>query len=229
MVQGKKRAFVGTEEIVHSPKKCAVIGVDLPSEGRIIEATPEKPCLGVFLDLDAAIFSELLAQIPSPETSGLYDKPSLSPQRGMAVVDVDPYILDAFLRLIALIKPQANSPVEQAVLAPLIIRELHYRLLQGPLGSQLRMIHTQGSQSYRIAQTILWLKNNYKKSLRINDLAKMVDMAPSTFRKHFLRLTTMSPLQYQKQLRLHEAQHVMLNTGVDVAHAAYSAGYAGAF
>jgi AraC-like DNA-binding protein len=219
MVQGKKHAVVGTEEIVHSPKTCAVIGVDLPSEGRIVEATPEKPCLVVFLDLDASVFSELLAQIPSPETRGLYDKPS--PQPGMTIVDVDPYILDAFLRLTELIA----SPVEQVVLAPLIIRELHYRLLQGPLGSQLRMIHTQGSQNYRIAQAIHWLKDNYKKPLHVNDLAKMVYMAPSTFRKHFLRLTTMSPLQYQKQLRLHEAQHVMLTTSVDITHAAYSVGY----
>jgi transcriptional regulator GlxA family with amidase domain len=177
------------------------------------------------LDLDASVFSELLAQIPSPKTSALYDKPSPFYQQGMAVVDVDPYILDAFLRLTELIKPQVNSSEEQAVLAPLIIRELHYRLLQGPLGSQLRMIHTRGSQSYRIVQAVHWLKDNYKKPLHVNDLAKMVDMAPSTFRKYFLRLTTMSPLQYQKQLRLHEAQHVMLSAGVDVAHAAYSVGY----
>jgi AraC-like DNA-binding protein len=219
MPQGKKHSFIGTKEFVYSPKKCVFIGVDLPSEGRIIEASPEKPCLAVTLELDASIFSELLAEIPSSETVELFDKHF--PRQGMAVVDVDPYVLDAVLRLTELSK----SPVEQAVLGPLIIRELHYRLLQGPLGNQLRTIHTQGFRSYQITQAILWLKNNYTKPLHVNDLAKMVNMAPSTFRRHFLQLTTMSPLQYQKRLRLLESQHLMLTRGMNVTRAAYSVGY----
>jgi AraC-like DNA-binding protein len=219
MVQGKKHSFVGTEEIIYSPKKCVFIGIDLPSEGRIIEASPEKPCLAIVLKLETSIFSELLAEISSSETEGSSDK--LPPRQGMAVVDVDPYVLDAALRLTELYR----SPVEQAVLGPLIVRELHYRLLQGPLGKHLRMIHTQGSQSYQITQAILWLKDNYTKPLHVNDLAKMVDMAPSTFRRHFLQLTTMSPLQYQKRLRLLESQHLMLTEGKNVTGAAYSVGY----
>jgi AraC-like DNA-binding protein len=223
MVQGKKHSFVGTEEVVYSSKKCVFIGVDLPSEGRIIEASPEKPCMAIILELDTSIFSELLAVIPSSETEGPYDQ--TSPRQGLAVVDVDPYVLDAVLRLTELLKPQANSLAEQAVLGPLIIRELHYRLLQGPLGSQLRMIHTQGSRSYQIAKAIRCLKTNYKKPLHVNELARLVDMAPSTFRRHFLQLTTMSPLQYQKRLRLYEAQHLMLTEGMNITHAAYSVGY----
>jgi AraC-like DNA-binding protein len=223
MVQGKKHSFVGTEEVIYSPKKCVFIGVDLPTEGRIIEASPKKPCLSIILELDAAIFSELLAAIPSSETAELYDK--TSPRQGMAVVDVDPYVLDAFLRLTELLNPQVKSPAERAVLGPMIIREIHYRLLQGPLGDQLRMIHTKGSRSYQIDQAILWLKKNYKKPLPINKLAKMVDMAPSTFRRHFLQLTTISPLQYQKRLRLLESQHLMLTEGMDITGAAYSVGY----
>jgi AraC-like DNA-binding protein len=223
VAQGKKHSFVGTEEVIYSPKKCVFIGVDLPSEGRIIEASPEKPFLAIVLELSASIFSELLAGIPSSETAELCDK--LPPRQGMAVVDAELHVLDAFLRLTELLKPQVKSPADRAVLSPLIIREIHYRLLQGPLGNHLRMIHTQGSQSYQIAQVIFWLKNNYAKPLHVNDLAKMADMAPSTFRRHFLRLTTLSPLQYQKRLRLHESQHLMLTEGMDAAHAAYSVGY----
>jgi AraC-like DNA-binding protein len=219
MVQGRKHSFVGTEEVVYSPGKCVFIGVDLPSEGRIIEASPEKPCLALSLELDTSIFSELLAQIPPANTEGLYDKDS--PRQGMAVIDADPYVLDAFLRLTELLRSQA----EQTVLGPLIIRELHYRLLQGPLGNHLRMLHTQGSQSYQIAQAILWLKKNYRKPLHVNELAKMAGMAPSTFRRRFLQLTTMSPLQYQKRLRLHESQRLMLTEGMNIANAAYSVGY----
>jgi AraC-like DNA-binding protein len=224
MVQGKKHSFIGTEEIVYSVKKCVFIGVDMPNEGRIIEAAPEKPCLALILQLDTSVFSELLAEISSSdETEELYDKPSAG--QGMAVVDIDPSVLDAFLRLTELLEPQVKSPAEQAVLASLIIREIHYRLLQGPLGNRIRMLHIRNSQSYQITQAILWLKNNYKKPLHVNELAKMVNMAPSTFRRHFLQLTTISPLQYQKRLRIYESQHLMLTDGMNVSKAAYSVGY----
>jgi AraC-like DNA-binding protein len=219
MVQGKKHSFIGTEEVFYGPKKCVFIGVDLPSEGRIIEASPQKPCLSIILELDTTIFLELLAGLSPAEMAELYD--TSSPRQGMAVVDADPSMLDAVLRLTELLK----SSAERAVLGPLIIREIHYRLLQGPLGNHLRMIHTQGSQGYQIAQAILWLKNNYKKPLQVDGLAKMVAMAPSTFRRHFVQLTTMSPLQYQKRLRLLESQRLMLTEGLDVTHAAYSVGY----
>jgi AraC-like DNA-binding protein len=223
MVQGKKHSTIGTEEVVWNKNQYVFIGIDLPSEGRILEATPKKPCLMILMKLDAAILLELLAEIPSPATRETYDESY--PHQGMAVVDIDPHLLDAFLRLTELLKPQVTSPADQAVLAPMLIRELHYRLLQGPLGSQLRMIHTQGSKSYQIAQAILWLKNNYTKPLHINELATLINMAPSTFMRHFQQLTTISPLQYQKRLRLHEAQHLMLNEKMDTTHAAYSVGY----
>ncbi|MDR1251257.1 MAG: AraC family transcriptional regulator [Treponema sp.] len=226
LVQGKKLSIIGTEEVVWGKNKYMLIGTDLPSGGRILTATPKKPFLKIIMRLDTSILLELLAEIPFPATERNDEN---SPRQGIAVVDTDPYLLDAFLRLTELLKPedkpQVHSPSEQAVLAPLIIRELHYRLLQGPLGSRLRMIHTQGSKNYQIAQAILWLKNNYTKPLHINELAKLVSMAPSTFMRQFLQLTTISPLQYQKRLRLHEAQHLMLTERMDTAHAAYSVGY----
>jgi AraC-like DNA-binding protein len=226
MVQGKKQSILGTEEIV-GKNRHIYIGIDLPSEGRIVEASPEKPCLMIIINLDTSILSELVATVPSSAAAEGYDAPS--PRQGMAVVDTDPCLLDVFLRLTELLKlevtPQVKSPAEQAVLAPLIIREFHYHLLQGPLGKLIRTIYTQNSKNYQITQAILWLKNNYKKPLRINELAKLVNMAPPTFRRHFQQLTTMSPLQYQKRLRLYKSQHLMLAEHMDATHAAYSVGY----
>jgi AraC-like DNA-binding protein len=223
MVQGKKQSIIGTEEIIWTKNQYMFIGIDLPSEGRILAASPKEPCLMIMLNLDTSLLAELLAEIPFPATGEGGDE--FSPRQGMAVVDTDPCLLDAFLRLTELLKPEFKSPAEQTVLAPLIIREVPYRLLQGPLGNRLRMIHTPGSKHYQIAQAILWLKNNYTKPLRINELAKLAYMAPSTFRRHFRQLTTMSPLQYQKRLRLYEAQHLMLTERIDATHAAYSVGY----
>ncbi|MDR1175281.1 MAG: AraC family transcriptional regulator [Treponema sp.] len=222
LVQGKKLSIIGTEEVVWGKNKYMLIGADLPSGGRILTATPKKPFLKIIMRLDTSILLELLAEIPFPATERTGET---APRQGIAVVDTDPYLLDAFLRLTELLKPELKSTAEHTVLAPLIIRELHYRLLQGPLGSRLRMIHTQGSKNYQIAQAILWLKNNYTKPLHINELAKLVSMAPSTFMRQFLQLTTISPLQYQKRLRLHEAQQLMLTERIDAAHAAYSVGY----
>lgn len=219
-VQGKKHCLIGNEEIIYSPKKCVFIGVDLPCEGRIIEASPEKPCIYVVVQLDVSILRELLDVIPPDQWEGSSRGESCL-QKRMTAVDVVPDVLDAFLRLTELLK----SPADQAVLAPMIIREIHYRLLIGPLGSQLKKIHMGGSRSNQIVQVLLWLKNNYDKPFSINDLAKLANMAPSTFRRYFYQLTTMSPLQYQKRLRLYKAQHLMLTEGMDANNAGYAVGY----
>jgi AraC-like DNA-binding protein len=222
VAQGKKQSILETEGIV-GKNQHIYIGVDLPSEGRILEATPEKPCLMIRMNLDTSILSELLAVVPFFATAKTNDESV--PRQGMAVVDTDPCLLDAFLRLIELLKPDLKSPAEQTALAPLIIRELHYRLLHGPLGNRLRMMYTQDSKNYRITQAIRWLKINYTQPLHINELANMANMALPTFRRHFQQLTTMSPLQYQKRLRLYESQRLMLTERIDATHAAYSVGY----
>jgi AraC-like DNA-binding protein len=222
-VQGEKLSIIGSEEVVWGKNKYMLIGADLPSGGKILAATPKKPFLKIIMRLDTSILLELIAENSFSATKEKYDE--TSPRQGIAVFDIDYHLLDAFLRLTELLKPRVTSPADKAALAPLFIRELHYRLLQGPLGSQLRMIHTQGSKSYQIAQAILWLKNNYTKPLHINELAALVSMAPSTFMRHFQQLTTISPLQYQKRLRLHEAQYLMLTEKMDTTHAAYSVGY----
>jgi AraC-like DNA-binding protein len=214
VAQGNKHSFWGAEEFVYGENQCVITGVDLPSDGRVLDISPEKPYLSICLTLDAALLAELLADLPPAKNDG-------PTHRGLVIGDVDPAVLDAFLRLTDLLK----QPEQQAVLAPLLIREIHYRLLIGPLGNQLRMIHTQGSQSNQIAQAITWLKTHYKEPLSVIELATQVNMAPSTFHRHFRQLTTLSPLQYQKQLRLSEAQRLMLVDRRDVGSAGYAVGY----
>ncbi|MDR3334496.1 MAG: AraC family transcriptional regulator [Treponema sp.] len=214
VVQGRKHSFWGADEFVYGEKKCVITGVDLPYNGRILDASPDKPYLSIRLTLDQTQLAELLATLPPIKI----DEPV---NRGMVVGDVDPAVLDALLRVADLLE----QPAQQAVLAPLVIREIHYRLLLGPLGNQLRMIHTQGSQSNQVARVITWLKSNYKKPLNVIELAKQVNMASSTFHRHFRKLTSLSPLQYQKRLRLSEAQRLMLVDRHDAGSAGYAVGY----
>jgi AraC-like DNA-binding protein len=213
-LQGTKHALIGSQEFVYRRNSCMVSMLELPTMGRITGASPEKPSLAVRLDIDSSVIAGLLAEMPPrlPE-------PSFA--KGVSFTEVDPYILDAFLRLTELLVE--GEP--QEVLAPLVIREIHYRLLTGPLGSQLRLIHTRGSQSNQIAQAISWLKANYRGPFDINTLADMANMAPRTFNRYFRRLTTLSPLQYQKRLRLYEAQRLMLTENLNASDAAYSVGY----
>jgi hypothetical protein len=171
MVQGSKQVFFGSEEFIYSENQCLVTGLDLPAVISIIKAAPAKPSLAISLELDTHIITDLLAEIhPSKVESESED----FVHRGMAVTDVDPYVLDAFLRLAELI----NDTEGQKVLAPMIIREVYYRLLTGPLGSQLRMINTVGSKSNQIAQAITWLKTNYNKPVNIENLAQMIKWLP---------------------------------------------------
>jgi AraC-like DNA-binding protein len=218
MVQGIKQVFFGSEEFIYGENQCLVTGLDLPAVISIVKATRTKPGLAISLELDMHSITELLTEIHPSEIESKSDDFA---HRGMAVTDVDPYLLDAFLRLAELI----NDKERQKVLAPLIIREIYYRLLTGPLGSQLQMINTKGSKSNQIAQAIAWLKINYNKPVNSNELAKMTNMAPSTFNRYFRQLTNLSPLQYQKRLRLYEAQRLMLMENQNAANAALSVGY----
>jgi transcriptional regulator GlxA family with amidase domain len=126
--------------------------------------------------------------------------------RGISIAEVDPDALAAFLRLVEL----HEKPEQIPVLAPLIIREIHYRLLVGPQGERLRMVNTHGTQSNQIARSITWLRDNYKEPLQVDELARTVNMATSTFHRHFREVTTLSPLQFQKRLHLYETQRMML-------------------
>jgi AraC-like DNA-binding protein len=218
IAQGNKHVYIGSQEFVYGENQCMIIGLELPSAGRITKASPDKPSMIISLELDQSVIVDLLAEIPELKKEA---KKEGAIHRGMVVTDTDPYVLDAFLRLAELV----DDKERQGILAPMIIREIHYQLLMGPLGYQLRMIHTQGSQSNQIAKAIAWLKANYSKPMNIENLAEKANMAPATFNRYFRQLTTLSPLQYQKRLRLYEAQWLMLVENQNASNAAYLVGY----
>ena len=215
IVQGFKRSIIGSEEYRYGENHCLVAGVDIPSLNYVTVASPEHPFLGVSLNLDKYLTTQLAAEIPPSFRLGN------GSHKGISVAEVDPDVLDAFLRLAEL----HEKPEQVTVLAPMIIREIHYRLLIGPQGERLRMVNTIGTQSNQIARTITWLRDNYKEPLQVDELARKVNMATSTFHRHFREVTTLSPLQFQKRLRLYEAQRLMLAEDEDATMAALAVGY----
>ena len=215
VVQGSKRSVIGSEEYRYGENHCLVVGVDIPSANHVIVASPEQPFLAVALDLDKYLITQLAAEIPPVAT------PGNDSYRGIAVAMVDPDVLAAFLRLVELLE----KPEQIGVLAPMIAREIHYRLLIGPQGERLRTMNTLGTQSNQISRSITWLRDNYKEPLQVDELASKANMATSTFHRHFREVTTLSPLQFQKRLRLYEAQRLMLVENEDATLAALAVGY----
>lgn len=214
IIQGYKCSALGAVELRYGENQTMVTSIDVPCVSRILEAAPETPCLGVLLELDSRLILQLLTEMKLPPLRN-------TPHDATAIADTDPLVLDAFLRLTELL----DAPEQQTVMAPLIIREIHYRLLAGPLGNYLRMVNTTGTQSNQIARAVSWLKDNFKESLDVDELAGRVNMAPSSFYRHFSKLTSVSPLQYQKRLRLYEAQRLMLVEKLNATDAGYSVGY----
>ncbi|MDR1490235.1 MAG: AraC family transcriptional regulator [Desulfovibrio sp.] len=215
MVQGYKRAFMGTDEYKYGEDDILVTGVDMPGASMICEASPDSPCTSIAIDLDRNLIAQLALEIPTkPFDPGVMVK-------GIHVQPLGADLLDAFLRLAELFE----APERLSVLGPMIVREIHYRLLTGPNGHILCSFHTAGSQANRVAQAISWLKQNLATTVHIEELAEMVSMAPSTFHRHFKELTTLSPLQFQKRLRLHEAQRLMLTQDIDASGASVAVGY----
>lgn len=215
VVQGKKAAMLGEETYRYSVAQYLVVSVDLPLSGYVVEATPDKPYLGFKVNLDPRQLCDLIAQIGTDSPAG---KNSV---RGLFVSNADTPLLDCALRLIRLL----DTPQDIPILAPLIIREIYYRLLIGEQGEAVRQIATSGSHMQRIAEVIEQLKLNFTQPMRVEELARQVNMSPSSFHHHFKAVTSMSPLQYQKQLRLLEARRLMLAENSDAAHAAYQVGY----
>ncbi len=213
ILQGKKQTVLGSEHFTYNANQLVVTSVDIPTVGSIVEASPEKPFISLVLELDNYIISQLLSE-------GNYTQNDYV-SRGMGITEADENILDAFYRLIMLLEQEER----QKIMAPLIIKEIHYLLLTSPLGDIIRAVNTKGSQNNQIANAIAWLKENFRKPLKIEELAKRFNMAESSFYRHFNRVTSISPLQYQKQLRLYEAQRLMLSENMDAANAAYDVGY----
>ena len=215
IAQGAKRVLLGDDTYVFDAHHFLITSLDLPTVVQIIQASREKPYLSLRLQLDQREMAQLMvdSQLPPPRAQ--------QSSRGMATGAVTVPLLSACHRLLDLL----TTPQDIPILAPLIQREILYRLLVGEQGARLRQITSAGSQSHQIAQAITWLKQHYTRPLRIEDLAAHAHMSPSTFHQHFRALTAMSPLQYQKWLRLHEARRLMLMERLDAATAAFEVGY----
>jgi AraC-like DNA-binding protein len=215
IAQGAKRVLLGDETYVYDPQHFLITSVDLPTAVQVINASRQKPYLGLVLRLDQREMSQLMvdSNLPPP-------RPQQS-SRGMATGEVTLQLLTAFQRLIDLL----DEPKDIPILAPIIEREISYRLLVSDQGARLRQIASAGSQSQQIARAIHWLKDNFTQPLRIDDLAAQVNMSTSTFHHHFRAVTAMSPLQYQKWLRLNEARRLLLAENQDATTAAFQVGY----
>jgi AraC-like DNA-binding protein len=216
IVQGKKRVVVGGDTLVYDESRYFVTSLEVPAVATLLEASPERPYLALVLKLD-------LRQIASLVLGGEVP-PATGPQhegRAMATGAVTPPLLDACSRLLDLL----DRPEDIPVLGPLVQREILYRLLTGEVGTRLRQVAAVGSQGQQVARAIAWLKQHYAEPLRVEQLAREVRMSVSSFHHHFKAMTALSPLQYQKVLRLAEARRLMLLEHLDAATAAYRVGY----
>lgn len=215
VVQGEKRMWFGGEPFLYDSERFLITSLDIPANSEVVIASPDKPCLGLVLRLDLRLLAELIAQ------GSLTPPTERADERGIGLGTVTPHISQPFGRLLSLL----DEPNAIPILAPLIKREIHYRLLMSDQAARLWQIASIGSQSQRVSKAIDWLKVNYASTLRIDDLAERVQMSVSTFHHHFRKLTAMSPLQYQKWLRLNEAKRLMLNHDLDATSAAFRVGY----
>ena len=214
-VQGRKRINLGGN-IYHCDESSFLLtSIDVPVESQIIEASEKAPLLSMFLRLDMPMVREVMSREELPELK------TLNQSRGLAVGETTVGLLDACIRLIDLL----DTPEDIPFLSYLILREIIYRVLRTPQGERLRAIATTGDLSYRTARAISWLRANYAKPLHLEELAGVARMGVSTLHHQFRALTAMSPLQYQKQLRLQTARQRMLMDGMDATSAAYEVGY----
>jgi AraC-like DNA-binding protein len=215
IAQGRKRVELGRSVFIYDASRFLLTSVDLPVVSRVIEASEEVPCLALSLKLEMPVVRELLSR----EEMHVAEAPSDSP--GMATGETTVEFLSACCRLVGLL----DTPQDIPFLSGLIQREIVYRILRSAEGARLRAIATQGEQSHRTAKAIAWIGANYARALRVEDLAEIAGMGVSTLHHHFRVLTAMSPLQYQKQLRLQAARGRMLMDGLDAASAAFEVGY----
>ena len=213
-LQGAKQILLGQQTFLHEPATYMVNAVDVPVSSQVVRASEEKPCLCLTFRLDLSRIRELLPDVQ-------LRRPAVNPTPGLSLNPFDGGLVDPLLRLVRLL----HTPDDLPVLGPLIERELLYRLLTGDQGPLLAQIATSGSQSHQVSRAIEWLREHYDEPLRIEELAARVNMSTSSLHHHFRSITAMSPLQYQKQLRLQEARRLLLVSQCDVATAAHRVGY----
>lgn len=215
VAQGAKRAHLADVSYVYDVNHYLITSVHLPTTFQVIKASPDEPYLGLLLRIDLREMSQMMidSNLPAPR-----------PQQtrcGMATGEVTVPLLGAFQRLVGLMDHREDIPI----LAPIIQREILYRLLVGEQGAQLRQIAAAGSQGNQIARAIEWLKGHFTQQVSMEDLATQARMSTSSFYTHFRSMTSLSPLQYQKHLRLQEARRLMLTEHLDATSAAFQVGY----
>ena len=215
VAQGAKQMWVGGEAYPYDTSQFLVTSLNLPANSEVRLASAQQPCLGLLLKLDVRVLAELIAHGNLPSQR---DRPGGA---GVGIGTATPALLAPIARLLALL----DEPEAIPVLAPMICREIHYRLLASDQAGKLRQIASVDGQGHRIARAIDWLTLNYALPLRVDELALRVRMSTPTFHHHFRQLTAMSPLQYQKWLRLNEAKRLMLAEHLDAASAAFRVGY----
>ncbi|MET0338677.1 MAG: AraC family transcriptional regulator [Caulobacter sp.] len=215
VLQGAKQIMIGEETLDYKAMEALIVSIELPASGRIVDASPTEPFIGIVIDLDIAAMRDVLEHMDSPPV------PTPRSASGAFVTKIDEALGECVLRLLRL----ADTPKAVPILYPSIMREIYYWLLSGPHGGDVCKKALPDSHTDRICKSILVLRSNYAETLRVEDLAESAGMSPSSFHQHFKALTSMSPIQFQKQLRLLEARRLMVSNAANVAEAAYQVGY----
>jgi AraC-like DNA-binding protein len=215
IAQGSKEVLLGDSRYRYDPAHYLLVTVELPVVGQVVEASAERPYLSFRLELDPILVGSVMVE------AGHLSSGNRGDARAIDVSPLDANLLDAVVRLMRLL----DSPAEVRVLRPLITREIVYRLLMGDQGNRLRHVAFLGGQTDRMAEAVERLRREFNQPLRIDSLARELGMSVSGFHHHFKAVTAMSPLQFQKQLRLQEARRIMLGENLDAASAGYRVGY----
>lgn len=214
ILQGSKAMTVGNRTLRYDPATYFVMSIELPAVGSVHPAASGEPYLAVSLTLDPTVLSTLLADLSKP--IGRYEN-----EAGFSVAAVTPQLMDAWLRMLRLM----DRPEDIAALAPVYEREILYRVLQGPHGWMLREIAAPDTAMARVSLAIQWIRRNSAETIRVETLAQRAAMSVSAFHRHFKAVTTLSPLQYQKRVRLLQARMLMVANARSVTHAAFEVGY----
>ncbi|MBB2158398.1 AraC family transcriptional regulator [Gluconacetobacter diazotrophicus] len=214
VAQGRKEVTLGDHVFRYAPGRYGVVTHDLPATGLVVEATPDKPYLCLYLDFDPVMLGHLSLRVPPPPGA-----PSLP--KGKTVSEAGADLLDAALRLLRLL----DDPTALPVLGPLAEQEILYRLLAGPDGARMRYITSGQGRVAQVGRAIAWIGQHFRERLSIERLAAEVGMSSSSLHEHFRAVTAMTPLQFQKQLRLQDARSLMLIEDIDITTAALRMGY----
>lgn len=215
VLKGAKQILFGETTLIYKEMECLVVSVELPASGRMIGASPENPFLGLSIDFDVAMLKDVMQQLANP--------PRPAPASGPCVFvgQVDAPLTECVLRLARM----AMTPDAAQILYPSVMREICYWLLTGPYGAEIAKLTLPDSHTDRVANAIYYLRDNFAQTLRVEQLAEVARMSLSSFHQHFRAMTSMTPVQYQKQLRLLEARRLMVSDAVNVSEAAYQVGY----